>query len=388
MREERSGGRKRFLGALLFGVLLGLVLWDDNTNQRLRQFSTSGTIASRSSQENTTFGDETTHQRSGEKEVYTARTEEDEMKGLRRKLQPRKLLLQNAKQIQLNQFLHLHHMKTGGTSLDGLIHCGMQRLRETTKTLNLNYSNIHECGYQRYQKCIHGEDPSCVERIKNAGILSYCAPLHDLQPSFGWNLTIHSAITVLRHPVNRVWSMFRFQTKSCYSCRPLLEVYEEIDAGNSTLSENCMQQLLNHQTRNLLAEKTDIPDDAEQAEAAIRNMKAFFTMIGLTEDMTSTSKMVQAVFPWLAKSLDLDSAIENSGSLVGVRTSHQTCEMGHKNASPKNNRCLDGKHWDLPDHPDEATTAAILKHNSIDLKVYEAGIRLFEQQKQALNISP
>jgi hypothetical protein len=47
--------------------------------------------------------------------------------------------------------------------------------------------------------------------------MSYCAPLKDL-PAFQWDSTkenIH-AITVLRDPVDRVWSMFRFQTKGCY----------------------------------------------------------------------------------------------------------------------------------------------------------------------------
>lgn len=57
--------------------------------------------------------------------------------------------------------------------------------------------------------------------------MSYCAPLKDL-PAFQWDSTkddIH-AITVLRHPVDRVWSMFRFQTKGCYKWyAPYIELF-------------------------------------------------------------------------------------------------------------------------------------------------------------------
>jgi hypothetical protein len=219
-------------------------------------------------------------------------------------------------------------------------------------------------------------------------------------PALSSSLPPRAAVTVLRHPVGRVWSMFRFQTKNCYSCNTLLDIYRDIDAGNSTLSPTCRMQLLNHQTRNLLAEANiDYPDSAEQAQAAIRNMKDFFTMVGLTDDMTATAQMVQKVFPWLAEDLNWETAVQVYPSSVGSAssappaahsstTSTTKCVMGHQNASPQNNHCLENgtKHWNLPDTPDEATRAAILAHNAIDVIVYDAATVLFAQQKKALGL--
>lgn len=374
--------------------------------------------------------------------------EDAELAALRHKLRPHPLYLDSnngTMALVAQQFLHLHHMKTGGTSMDGLIRCGMGRLLQRPQpvvaaaplspqpqpALDLRYANIHECGYAAYQSCVSGQNPSCSDRIQKAGILSYCAPLRDLQtPAFGWNVSTttttttstntalsssfsskssspppppRAAVTVLRHPVGRVWSMFRFQTKNCYSCNTLLDLYRDIDAGNSTLSPTCKMQLLNHQTRNLLAEpNVDYPDTAEQAQAAIRNMKEFFTMIGLTDDMTATAQMVQMVFPWLAEDLEWEKAVQvyhpslsdgsNAASAPPPVSAHSStttkCVMGHQNASPQNNHCLDHgtKHWNLPDTPDEETSAAILAHNEIDIIVYEAATILFAQQKKALGL--
>jgi hypothetical protein len=348
--------------------------------------------------------------------------EETELTALRHKLRPHPLYLdRNGTALIAQQFLHLHHMKTGGTSMDGLIRCGMGRLQQAqppvaaatpSQSLDLKYANIHECGYAAYQSCVSGQNPSCADRIKSAGILSYCAPLRDLQtPAFGWNVTTtttntalasyspppRAAVTVLRHPVGRVWSMYRFQTKNCYSCHSLLDIYRDIDAGNSTLSPTCRMQLLNHQTRNLLAEATDYPDSDDQANAAIRNMKDFFTMVGLTDDMTSTAQMVQVVFPWLAEDLNWEKAVqvyppslseESSAASAALPVASTKCIMGHQNASPQNNHCLDNgtKHWNLPDTPDEVTRAAILAHNNIDMIVYDAATVLFAQQKKVLGL--
>jgi hypothetical protein len=381
------------------------------------------------------------------------------MAALRHKLRPRPLRLlpvplhddqgdsnrmSSPRQLVPQQFLHLHHMKTGGTSMDGLIRCGIQRLQQqqvddSSEHLSFAYTSIHECGYQQYQRCVSGIDIACAERIRTAAIMSYCAPLRDLStPAFAWNtnknknVTNHhvantnhdvtntnnkndkaaidqnhddqkvvvederAAITVLRHPVGRVWSMFRFQTRSCYGCRPLLDVYRDIDAGtNTTLTENCRMQLLNHQTRNLLAEPNDFPTGADQAAAAIRNLEQFFTMVGLTDNMTATATMVQHVFPWLAEDLDWEKAIQNADHNDGATSSKTKststttkCLMGHQNASPQNNHCLDNgkKHWALPDTPDDETIQAIIDHNDIDLLVYKAAVQLFARQQRALGL--
>mmetsp|Transcript_19710 Transcript_19710/g.29251 ORF Transcript_19710/g.29251 Transcript_19710/m.29251 type:complete len:384 (+) Transcript_19710:59-1210(+) len=290
--------------------------------------------------------------------------------------------------LQMHQFLHLHHMKTGGTSMDGLVSCAMNRLKRDVKE-DVAYMNIHECGLEHYRRCRDEESSDCRDRINNSAILSYCAPLMDLG-TFGWKASddleglndAHlpnpkpHAVTVLRHPVNRVWSMFRFRTKSCYKCTPLKDVYAAIDAGNKseiTSSEICISQLSNHQTRNLMSQSNN-PNltEFEMLEDAIYSLKNFFTMVGLTEEMGDTAAMVGQIFPWMNET---------------IPESNTTCAMPHKNASPKNNGCgKDGEHWDLPSEPDNETRAAIEKHNALDIKLYEQAVQQFHYQKLALKV--
>jgi len=282
--------------------------------------------------------------------------------------------------------------------MDGLINCGLSRLRAAQ--LPYNYSNIHECGESHYADCKSGKSRSCLENVQTASVLSYCAPLQDLEDPFAWKRdAIPAAVTVLRHPVHRVWSMFRFQTKSCYGCRPLKDIYAAIDAGNDDdLRHNCKLQLLNHQTRNLLSNvvgaefDTENPDSDQAVDEAIANMKTVFTMIGITEDMPTTAAMASKVFPWLAPDLDWNAAVEtnnnnNNNNNPQQRNTDKDCTMPHANSSPRNNRCgANGTHWDLPSEPDEETARIIRQHNAADLKLYEAALRHFELQRQALDL--
>lgn len=205
--------------------------------------------------------------------------------------------------------------------------------------------------------------------------MSYCAPLKDLGV-FDWDRTedypVH-ALTVLRHPVARVWSMYRFQTKRCYQCKTLKEVYEQYDARGAHIYEEdmCASQLMNHQTRNMLT-KVEGTTDEEKVTQAIHDMENFFTFIGLTEEMEATATIAGKVFPWLAEHVNGTSRV---------------CSFPHRNSSPSNNRCgPGGTHWDLPDHPDEETAELIRQHNQLDVQVYDAAVKHFELQKNALGL--
>jgi hypothetical protein len=353
--------------------------------------------------------------------------DEVELAEMKERLQPKRLLFVNEKEdeneqvhaLQQHQFLHLHHMKTGGTSLDGLVSCGMSRLKDAG--IQLKYTNLHECGERHYADCVSGASQQCLTGVQTAAVLSYCAPLQDLGKSFQWlpntntnNTTtngngvvqplsqdsttlveikapIHAAVTVLRHPLARVWSMFRFQTKQCYDCRNLTDIYAEIDQGTSQLPNMCRLQLLNHQTRNLLSAAPDneIPDSEAQAQEAIYNLKNVFTMVGLTEDMPATAAMAAKVFPWLAESIDWNEAVGKEAHIPFDSTIlYKNCTLPHKNASPTNNHCsADRKsHWSLPDHPDEETARVIMEHNTMDLQLYEAAVAQFDMQKRALGL--
>lgn len=293
-----------------------------------------------------------------------------------------------------HQFLHLHHMKTGGTSIDRLLRCSMDRLRREAN-YDVPYYSIHECSKKRFKDCLDNKENSCRVFMESASVMSYCAALKYLD-EFGWWHNNNEenkvkAFTVLRHPVDRVWSMFRFQTKNCYKCKPLKEIYEQLDAGEDTgLEKLCLDQIRNHEVNNLLStdwplevSELDVENNEEHAELstsmiqeAIDNMKNFFTVIGITEDLPGTASILGTVFPWM----DLDGSEEHG-------TTSQ-CKLPHANASPSNNRCGEkNTHWDLPKTPDQETIDLIVKHNALDMELYEAAVSYYELQKKALGMT-
>eukprot|EP00532_Pseudo-nitzschia_australis_P014622 CAMPEP_0168281822 /NCGR_PEP_ID=MMETSP0141_2-20121125/21970_1 /TAXON_ID=44445 /ORGANISM="Pseudo-nitzschia australis, Strain 10249 10 AB" /LENGTH=478 /DNA_ID=CAMNT_0008225369 /DNA_START=266 /DNA_END=1702 /DNA_ORIENTATION=- len=298
------------------------------------------------------------------------------------------------------QVLHLHHMKTGGTSIDKLLRCSMNRLRREAN-YDVPYFSIHECSRKRFATCLTDSDNKCRDQMHNAAVMSYCAPLKYLDEFGWWNNNKEKdednqvkAFTVLRHPVERVWSMFRFQTKKCYECTPLKEIYQKLDRGEDTgLDKLCLTQLQNHEVNNLLStvwpvDVTDLKLDLENGEdsssleirnkmvqEAIDNMKGFFTVIGITEELLTYSTILGMVFPWM----------NHYGNDQDGTSSE--CPLSHANASPSNNRCgKDSTHWDLPAHPDEETRDLIIKYNSLDMELYEAAVEYFALQKTALGL--
>jgi len=164
----------------------------------------------------------------------------------------------------------------------------------------------------------------------------------------------------------------------------------------------CLDQLQNHETNNLLStewplevtelianqkqlsddeEDDNLIDDLEETrdqmvKEAIDNMKGFFTVIGITEELVETAKILGTVFPWMhLEGNDVDGT-------------SSTCPLAHANASPKNNRCGEGgnTHWELPKQPDQETYDLIVKYNSLDMELYEAAVSYFELQKRALGV--
>jgi len=55
----------------------------------------------------------------------------------------------------------------------------------------------------------------------------------------------YQSITVLRHPVDRVWSMYKFVPYDCYYCENLTQVYDGMDNGNVNprIDQHCLDQL-------------------------------------------------------------------------------------------------------------------------------------------------
>jgi hypothetical protein len=295
------------------------------------------------------------------------------VKELEERMKPRNLVFDNNGKAEPHQFFHLHHMKTGGTSMDHVIQCGLSRAG--TGAHPIPYYSLSECSQASYQNCINEPKARCRPSVESSAVMSYCAPLFQTN-QLDWQDS--DAITVIRNPVDRVWSMFRFETNSCYKCMELKDYYAHIDNGTVTGlytspddAINCVAQLLNHQTRNLLTSpmSQDFTEE-DQTEEALYNLRNRFTVVGLTEQLPLTAQMIGYSFPWLAEK------VEGSSS---------ECGLPHANASPTNNYCgPDRTHWDLPPHPDEETTRIIEEHNLQDMKLYEAAVQHFELQRRAL----
>lgn len=239
---------------------------------------------------------------------------------------------------------------------------------------------LSECGYGHFQECMKENNTRCANSIEKCAVMSYCAPIYSFQ-KFEWMDA--DIITVLRDPVDRVWSQYRFITKGCYKCTPLVDIYKMID--NNTINDFlcpekkgepctsiCVPQLLNHQSRNLilsyLDDQTESMDGQEKLEEAIENLKTKFTVIGITEELQTYREILGHAFPWLNET---------------YKNSDRTCKLGHRNSSPSNNRCGErNTNWDLPNHPDEETRKAIIAHNQIDIKLFEAAKKYFAVQKR------
>lgn len=358
-------------------------------------------------------------------------TEEEQMfriQEMAERLRPRPML--NFDTNATKQFAHLHHMKTGGTSINKLLNCALGRARRLYQQTQIQpdadtggasrrgqvlpFYSLQECSHSRYLSCINDNSTSaqsCRSNIASASVMQYCAPLHQMS-RFDW--LDADIVTVIRHPVDRVWSMFRFQTKSCFQCTPLLDIYRHIEEG--TLDEFCgetgcggicIPQLLNHETRNLLTDTWDENDaggeslstDEEKLREALFNINNRVALVGVTDELPVFAQMLGKVFPWLAESVtaeELGMAIEGDDgasrrklekTTATAATAPKTCPLAHANASPNNNRCAPGnKHWALPDEPDDETREAILRHNQLDLKIYEAAKARFQVQKEALGL--
>jgi len=269
-----------------------------------------------------------------------------------------------------HQFFHLHHMKSGGTSLSSWIRCGQSRLGG-----HLASAALSECGATSYHRCIDNETDGCRKRIDDAVTMNFCSPLA-VTNYFKW--ADADAVTMMRHPVDRVWSMFRFQTKSCFKCTDLKQVYKDMDEGNTDKYGPgiCLPQLSNHITRNL-QKNIDVKNldtinlsDSERVADAIDSIQNRFTVVGVIERLQESIELFSYSFPWLSEEME------------GVQ---KKCPFPHSNASPSNNHCgEDGGDWDLPNHPDDDTRKAIEEHNQLDIKVYEAALQHFQLQKQAM----
>lgn len=83
--------------------------------------------------------------------------EEAIIANIREKLKPVDLLYDENKALEPHQALHLHHMKTGGTSVDHLLKCARERL-ESDLGYQVDHYSIHECARGKFKNCVTNSD--------------------------------------------------------------------------------------------------------------------------------------------------------------------------------------------------------------------------------------
>lgn len=177
--------------------------------------------------------------------------------------------------------------------------------------------------------------------------------------------------------------MYRFQTKYCFKCQTLTQVYKDIESGVAFEEGRygggvCLPQIMNHITRNM-QKNIDVRDldtvelsKEERLADAIDSIQNRFTVVGVIEQLEETIEQFSYSFPWLSEELEDQDKV---------------CKFPHSNGSPSNNHCGEnGGHWNLPDEPDEETRRVIEQYNDLDIKVYEAALKQFEWQKVAMRL--
>jgi len=351
------------------------------------------------------------------------------------------------------QFMHMHHMKTGGTSVDGLISCALRRQKDLHDGTSINYGRMSECGsgvhmcmetladnlgatlYNNvfYRNDENGEpiddapfdpadetdisiDDMNVCRSSESNVMSYCASLHAVR-TFGWKNV--DKITVIRNPIDRAWSMYRFTLQSCYDCQQLKDVLKQIHDGtfvsrrgrkddggdNNEVVPNfvyepnnsCAVQLIGHQSTNLLssvdlynnANDVRFPMEADIVHEAIKNLRESFTWIGLTDRIQESVEGFRQIFPFLAENLNdaakaMQEEFQSRGeefeditfALPAGYSDEKSCPFEHRNAG-HDPTCGTTE-------LDDETKEWIMKLNSRDMAVYKAAVERFELQMEVL----
>lgn len=65
-------------------------------------------------------------------------------------------------------------------------------------------------------------------QTSDSNVMSYCASLHAVR-TFGWKGV--DKVTVIRNPIDRAWSMYRFSLQGCYRCREMKDVLKTVLNG-------------------------------------------------------------------------------------------------------------------------------------------------------------
>lgn len=333
--------------------------------------------------------------------------------------------------------------------MDGVIRCALNRQRELHNGTSINYNRMSECG-SGVRSCMdklakeldssvvdnvfyendadgeaqtdaqHSFDPADDEmdididdlnvcKTSDAKVMSYCASLHTVR-TFGWKGA--DKITVIRNPIDRAWSMYKFSLNRCYRCQEMKDVLRKVGSGTFTAksdgeqaepnfvyspNDSCAAQMIGHQATNLLssvdlynvANDVRFPREKEIVEEAVRNLRNEFTWIGITDRIQESVEGIRKVFPFLAENLneaalgfeeqfgeEADAVNGGGFSLPEGYIDTKGCPFQHRNAGRDPN-CGTTE-------LDNETEALIMKLSNRDVAVYKAAKERFELQQEVL----
>lgn len=215
---------------------------------------------------------------------------------------------------------------------------------------------------------------------------------------------------VIRNPVDRAWSMYRFTLNRCYHCKEMKDVLKEVVSGVFTSKVNhtrerdylydpndsCAVQMIGHQATNLLssnglynvANDVSFPREQDIVDEAIRNLREQFTWIGLTDRIEESVDSFREIFPFLAENLteqalNLKEEFEKQGEQVDdelfslpFNYTDKGCPFGHRNAG-KDPACG-------TEEMDDETIELVHRISNRDVAVYRAAQERFEIQQEVL----
>eukprot|EP00750_Incisomonas_marina_P010997 INCI16329.12.p1 GENE.INCI16329.12~~INCI16329.12.p1 ORF type:complete len:301 (-),score=33.12 INCI16329.12:168-1070(-) len=287
----------------------------------------------------------------------------------------------------------LHQMKTGGTSISKLLHCACHALRSSAAC---KMYSLSECTEGSIERCFDNDE--CQGRVQNATVMSYCTSLYDVD-RFGWGSS--RLFSVLRHPVDRIWSLYRFESRKiggngppCFNCAPLADVYEMLDNGTLDelpgTSDVCKRSLSNYMTQFYSGNQlrgAGLPYDTRALPVTKQKelmLTSFFNMwnrsslVLHTEDLDDGGfRMLQALAPDL---FGRSGSGHGAGDGSGGGRGGAPCLLEHDNASPD----LDACGRELASTPDERTRQLILDHNELDVLLYKSSLRMYDLQETIL----
>ena len=248
-----------------------------------------------------------------------------------------------------------------------------------------------------------------VCKTSEANVMSYCASFHAVK-TFGWEGV--DKVTVIRDPIDRAWSMYRFTLNSCYKCQEMKDVLHRVENGTFTSrkergsdtqkfvydpNDSCAVQMIGHQATNLIgdidlynaANDVRFPREKEIIDEAVWNLRHDFTWIGITDKIQESIEGFRAVFPFLAENLNeataaITDVLETSGehvedgrfSLPEDYKDGKGCPFQHRNAG-KDPTCGTKE-------MDDETISLIKKLSNRDVAVYKAAVERFELQEEVL----